>query len=94
MRYILLTCLSLVFAISSETLSAQDGSGCRRCERARQSDPDCCEEDNSAEYDPYKRYYRYNSIYQDSKVRDVSSDDDESYWPSKRDDDFMDALMR
>ncbi|CRX39452.1 hypothetical protein [Estrella lausannensis] len=94
MRYIFFPCLSVMFAAYVEPLAAHDGADCKRCERGEESDSGCCERDRPAGYDPYKRYYPYNSIYQDSKVRDVSSDDDESYWPSKRDDDFMDALMR
>lgn len=94
MRYLFLSCLSLMFTAYADSLLAQDGSGCRRCEHGGEGDSGCCERETPPGYDPYQRYYPYNSIYQDSKVRDVSSDDDESYWPSKRDDDFMDALMR
>lgn len=94
MKYICLAALFLSTPMPLMLLHSQEGSGCKRCEHQRSQDSDCCERETPEGYDPYRRYYPYNSIYQDSKVRDVSSDDDESYWPSKRDDDFIDALMR
>ena len=69
--------------------SVAAGEHCPRCKRPCAPKRECPQV-----YDPYNCYYPYCSIYQDSRVQDVSNDDGESYWPGKRDDDFIDSLTR
>jgi len=54
-------------------------------------EPECNQPDG---YDPYQSYYPYWRIYQDSRVRNPQSDYEDNYWPSKRDDNLIDALTK